>query len=83
MSIGVAEPSSPALLRIYYCEEKGTELAPAREVAWNPDPKLFAGRKASGVWSAKPLLPNGYLQAYKPGPEKVFFVHPIARNRRI
>ncbi len=83
VSIGVVEPSSPAQLRIYFCEGPDGELAPAHEVAWNPDPKLFLGRKSAWVWTDEPPLPNGYLQAYKPGPEKVFFVQPIARNQRI
>ncbi len=82
VSLGVTEAGSPSQLRIYVCGDDN-ELAPAREIAWNPDPKIFADRATCGTWTDKPPLPNGYLQAIKPGDGMQYFVQPIARNQRI
>ena len=83
VSLGVSEPGKSSQLRIYFCEGPNNELAPAREIAWNPDPKLFADRRTSATWTDKPPLPNGYLQTIRPGAEMKIFVQPIARNQRI
>ncbi len=83
VSLGVSEPGSPSQLRIYVCEGPDNELAPAREIAWNPDPRVFADRATCGKWTEAPPLPNGYLQAVKPGDGMKLFVQPIARNQRI
>ncbi len=82
VSLGVSEPASPAQLRIYICGDDG-ELAPAREIAWNPDPRLFSDRATCAIWTDKPPLPNGYLQTLKPGDGMKVYVQPIARNQRI
>jgi diguanylate cyclase (GGDEF)-like protein len=83
VSLGVSEPGNPSQLRIYFCEGPDNELAPAREIAWNPDPQIFADRETSATWTEKPPLPNGYLQTIKPGDGMKIFVQPIARNQRI
>jgi len=83
VSLGVSEPGKPSQLLIYYCDGPGNELAPAREIAWNPDPQLFTDRHTAGAWTDKPPLPNGYLQKIKPGEDMKIFVQPIARNQRI
>jgi diguanylate cyclase (GGDEF)-like protein len=83
VSLGVSEPASPSQLRIYICDGPDNELAPAREIAWNPDPRIFADRATCGTWTDRPPLPNGYLQTLKPGDGMKMYVQPIARNQRI
>ncbi|MGE5338400.1 MAG: putative bifunctional diguanylate cyclase/phosphodiesterase [Gemmatimonadota bacterium] len=82
VSLGVAEPGSPGQLLIYSFNAAGTELAPSTAIAWNPDPKNFAGPAAVWDWDAHPILPNGYLPALRRAIAATYMVHPIVRNRR-
>jgi diguanylate cyclase (GGDEF)-like protein len=83
VSLGVCESGGAGQLRIYRYDGGDGELAPAQEIAWNPNPKLFADRNTCCTWTDRPPLPNGYLKAIRIDEETRLFVQPIARNRRI
>ncbi len=83
LSLGVAEPGSPGQLRIYAFAADSDDLAPAKAIAWNPDPRLFSVAAATWEWQPQPPLPNGYLPALRPANASVYLVQPIMRSRRV